>query len=376
MRAAKRAVDDEDDYEGEEEHNGEEGVDDLILALSNRISLRIFRLASRGPITSKTIREKLDISDSVCHERLRHLVDLGLLMKNQQQQEQGSGSSRKEGIYSLTPLGQIVYQTQVVRLYDIAVQNNRFEVLAKIIERNNPVTELQTIAMRGLQTEFLERIENSVGFSNLKPIRFLRSFEDYTYHVRECIRNTKSELYLATRKLDFSTIQVLANLGQRRSSRSFTMTTTTNGSSSNFEKTRMKISVIYSDLDFNIDRRYSPQNGSADFTARSGDMPINYDDENSSFLFQGLGNNPNLSIRKVGKINWSFLVVDKEVAAIEITASRDQQFSFIAGFALENNEVAARLVSCFQEMMVRQQSRSKIDSFFVLPDIEQTSIIK
>jgi DNA-binding HxlR family transcriptional regulator len=372
MRVAKRVVEPEAKNDYEEEGSDSQRVDDLILALSNEISLRIFRLASRGPIASKTIREKLNVSDSVCYERLRHLVDLGLLMKNQQrqQQQQEQRGSKREGVYALTPLGQIVYQTQVVRLYDIAVQNNRFEVLAKIIKRNNPVTELQTIAMRGLQTEFLEWIENSVGFSNLKPIRFLRSFEDYRYHVRECIRKTKSELYLATRKLDFSTIQVLANLGQRKE-RSFQA----NGSIVEMKK----INVIYDDLDYAVRQNRSSD---ATFTPRipygGADNSFNnydeYDDKNS-FLFQGFKTGPNFSICRVAKINSSFLVVDKELVSIEITLlSRDHQSSFIAGFALENEEVATRLISFFQEM-VAEQSRHKIDSLLVLADIEQLRAI-
>jgi DNA-binding HxlR family transcriptional regulator len=357
-------------YDDKEEANGnsEERIDDLIIALSNRTSLRIFRLASRGPIASKTIREKLDISDSVCHERLRHLIDLGLLMKVKQQEEEHRDGSRREGVYTLTPLGQIVYQTQVVRLYDIAAQNNRFEVLAKIIEKNSPVTEIQSVAMKQLQTEFVERIENSVGLSNLKPIKFFRRLEDYTYHIRECMRNATSELYLATRSLDFATIQILANLGQRKR-RSYATTTSATG-----VKNRVKISVIYSELDYAFKINPPHQNRDNAFTSRisyEGDVTTDYSRDNP-FLFSGFKNNPYFSIQKVTKINWSFLAVDKEVAALEITASKD----FVAGFVLENEEVAARLVSYYQEMVAKQEGRPKIiDSLFALADIELTPTI-
>ncbi len=360
MRASKGNVGEEEEEDNLKETSNSREVDDLILALSNRISLRIFRLMSHGPIASKTIREKLDISDSVLHERLRYLVDIGLLMKTRQR-------SGKEGVYGLTPLGQIVYQTQVVRLYDIAAQNNRLDVLARIIEKNSPANEIQNIAIRDLQKDFVERIEDSVGLSNLKPIRFFRRIEDFSYHVRECIRNTKSELYFAAKNLDFAMIQVLANLGQRESF-------STNSSIS--DKSKKRINVIYSNLDYAsyLDRGPQNEGGFTLHSPYSRDMPINSNDNENSFPFQGFKSRPNFSIRKVDKISWSFLVVDKEGVAIEITISRDHQSTFIAGFAFENEDVADRLVSYFQEIAAKQENRiPKIDSFLVLPDIEQVA---
>ena len=114
----------------EENSTSQQQVEDLFLVLSNKTSLRIFRYVSRGGLSAKQLSQKVGISESACRDKLKRLVELSLLVRYEK--------NKREGDYALSPLGQIVYQTQAVRLYDIVVQNNRMQVLSKIIEKNNP----------------------------------------------------------------------------------------------------------------------------------------------------------------------------------------------------------------------------------------------
>src|SRR5579862_7625035 len=75
-------------------------------ALSNGDSLRIFNLAAAGIDASTSVLEKYQFTKKRYYGRLKELVDLGLIFK-------------ENGEYRHTKLGNMVFENQVKNLEDI-----------------------------------------------------------------------------------------------------------------------------------------------------------------------------------------------------------------------------------------------------------------
>src|SRR5487761_1393915 len=279
----------------------------LFSALSNRDCLRVFKLVRRGTVVSEGTLQKLKLSERQYYRKLKQLSALGLIMKDETR------------VYRLTPLGEIVYQNQVVTFYGINAENDILEFISRLIEKNKPTSKSSSAAISDITHELLA--ESNVGLWNLRPVRLFETVEEYDSNVVKCALSTKSELYLATRSLDLGTIRAVLDTAARGA----------------------KINMVYTDW--------------KGFYSNTGSDPLNDLLLAATKSLPGAGElllgSPNVSIHQV-KIPYSFIVADKLHVAIEIADPEDSQ-SFFAGVGLESSELATKLVSYYDEIARRPE---------------------
>jgi predicted transcriptional regulator len=280
----------------------------LFSALSNRDCLRVFKLVRRGTVVSEGTLQKLKLSERQYYRKLKQLSALGLIMKDETR------------VYRLTPLGEIVYQNQVVTFYGINAENDILEFISQLIEKNKPTSKSSSAAISDITHELLA--ESNVRLWNLRPIRLFETIDEYDSNVVRCVLSTKSELYLATRSLDLGTIQAVLDAAARGA----------------------KINMVYTDWKgFYSNTGFDPLNDL--LLAAGNSLP------GARQLLQG---SPSVSIHRI-KIPYSFVVADKLHVAIEIADPEDSR-SFFAGVGLESSELATKLVSYYDEIVKHSQS--------------------
>ena len=255
-------------------------------------------------IASKSTLEKIKLSKAKYYRRIKQLSDLGLVMRDDESDER---------VYKLTPLGEIVYRNQVVTLNRIAADNNIMEVVTNFIFKNKSANKGFESAVKDITQELISK--NDPGLWNLEQIRLFETREEYDSEVVKCASGTKSMLYLATRSLDLGTLQAAMRAAERGA----------------------KVELVYTDWrDFYLEALVDPSNNDL-FEMPSGKFPV------AARLLQ---TNRNISIQRVVKIPYSFVVSDSFRVALEIADPEDTK-SFFAGVELESTELARKLVSYY-----------------------------
>jgi hypothetical protein len=284
---------------------------DLFSALANRDSLRIFRFASEGIPATKGALEQYQFSKKRYYVRLKHLVDLGLVTK-------------QDGAYRHTPFGSIIYENQVKTLSLILAKGNTLELLKKMKQKNKPNESLNAV-ISDLSRQVLRDLETSVGLSNFKPIRLFKFIDEYDKYVTAKASRARSEVYFTSRKFDPLMAESLQRMAQRG----------------------RQVDVLY-----NVGDPSQKREVVSDSVGRKRFLRA----------LQELQTNPSASVRR-GKIPLGFLVVDNLEVAIEITNSDDPQY-FLAGLGLQSELLASRLVSLYEEISKHSRElplSSKID---------------
>lgn len=281
-------------------------------ALSNKDALRIFVLAASGIDASKSSLEKYQFSKKRYYVRLKELVDLGLISKN-------------DGVYKQTPLGTVVYENEVKNLEKIILKKSSLEILNELTQRNS-TDENMAMAISDLSEEVLKDLESSIGLSNLKPIRLFRSWNELGDYVVEIVEKTQSEIYAATRYADFRTFDTIFRAAEK-------------GYRANIIYGK---NAVHSTNPGLVDKLITPQE-----TRRIFDQVISL---------------PSASMRQA-PLPYSFFVVDKLYVAIEMANPRGAD-TFFAGVGFESPSVASNLISQFNVIFANAQSnftRSKIE---------------
>ncbi|MGI0091479.1 MAG: hypothetical protein ACREBS_07205, partial [Nitrososphaerales archaeon] len=148
-------------------------------ALANKDSFRIFGLAARGIDASRDVLARHDFSKKRYYVRLKELVDLGLVAKD-------------EGVYRHTALGSIIYENQVSSLQRILEKRGSLEVLNDLRTKNRSDEKLRS-EISDLSRQVMRDLETSIGLSNLKPIRLLRTGNEFSTHVASIVDAMSSE---------------------------------------------------------------------------------------------------------------------------------------------------------------------------------------
>jgi DNA-binding HxlR family transcriptional regulator len=297
---------------------GRQRFHDLLSVLSNKSSLLIFELASKGTIASKTTLQKLQLSKAQYYRKLKQLCDLGLVMR----EEEGDGENKEA--YKHTPLGEIVYQNQVVTLKRIAADNNIMDVVSKFVLKNKSSNKSFRSAISDVSRALLQE-SGSTGLWNLGRLRFFETIQDYDSYVVNCASCTKTKLYLTSRSLDLTTIEAVMRTAERGA----------------------KVSVVYMDC-----RGFR---STSILAGPLGDLLLAPNDKvpNVAQLLQG--ESSNVSIYRA-KIPYSFVVSDNLQVGMEIADPEDRQ-SFFGGVSLESSNLATKLVSFFDELAKRSETR-------------------
>jgi predicted transcriptional regulator len=278
----------------------DEYLRDLFFALSNRDSLRIFRFASEGIPASKSALEQYQFSKKRYYPRLKQLIGLGLI-------------SKQEGTYKHTPLGAIIYENQIRTLSQLLVKSNTLQLLNNLKQKNKPSESLNAV-ISDLSRKVLTDLESTVGLSNFKPIRLFKTMEDYDSYVVAKASRARSQVYFASRNAGPRMADALLRIAQRG----------------------RQVDAIF-DFGRGLQKKMV-------------DVPASGSIARREFLIavQQLQTNPSASIMK-GKIPFGFLVTDNLEIAIEIANPEDPQ-SFLIGLGLQNEALASRLISFYEEL--------------------------
>ncbi len=271
-------------------------VRDIHSALSNSDSLRIFNLAAEGIDASTSVLEKHQFTKKRYYGRLKELVDLGLVYKN-------------EGEYKQTALGKMIFDSQVKSLEQILVKRKNLEAISEIKRTaGNELKDPSSV----LSQEFLGDLEESTGVANLQPTKFFGTWNDLSSYVAVRIDTMKSELYSATRYVDFRTADSALNAAKRG----------------------CKIHLLHSN-----------RNGLSTKLQLMGNLMAH---PKALSVFKELSSNPNIIVAEA-TVPYSFLVMDNSEVGIEIVNPEDP-YSFFFGLTFVNADLAVKLILHYDEI--------------------------
>jgi hypothetical protein len=167
-------------------------------ALSNGDSLRIFNLAAQGIDASTSVLAKYQFTKKRYYGRLKELVDLGLIAK-------------EDGEYRHTMLGRMVFKSQVRNLEQILLNRN------DIVEAVAGVNKIANGSIEAEKTqELMMDLETSDGMTNHEPVKFFDNWNELSMDVAIEIEAMKSDLFVATRYVDFRTAEAAPQRGDAR----------------------------------------------------------------------------------------------------------------------------------------------------------------
>ncbi len=281
----------------------------FLSALSNKDSLLVFELASRGAIASNTAFQMMKISRAKYHRKLRELVELGLILKDE------------EGAYRQTPIGEIIYQIHVVTLRRIAADTNLLRMMVKFNLKNKSSNKNFEGVVREITREVIAR--SDPGLWALSQLRLTETLEHYFASVINLVSNTKNELYLVARSVELPMIDALIAAVERS----------------------VKINFVYTDW--------------GGFYSKSSVDPIddllNAASKNNPSAAKLSNSAPGISIKRV-ETHYGFVVSDNRHVMLEIADPQDSK-SFIGGIGLENELVANRLIAYYAKLVQKPQLR-------------------
>ncbi|MDA4131235.1 MAG: hypothetical protein OK457_10730, partial [Thaumarchaeota archaeon] len=251
--------------------------------------------------------------------RLKELVDLGLVFKN-------------EGEYKHTPLGSMIFENQVKSLEQILVRKKSVEAISQI-KKNADVVSANAIDP-SLSQEFIGDLEESTGVANLQPTKFFGTWTGLSSHVALKIEMMKSEFYVASRYVDFRTAESALRAAKRG----------------------CKVNLLHSN-----------RNGLSTKLQLMGNLMAH---PKALSVFKELTTNPNIMLGEAS-IPYSFLVIDNSDVGIEIVNPEDP-YSFFFGLEFENSDLAAKLISHFVEI----SKRAERDTIAAIIESNQASLQK
>ena len=266
-------------------------------ALANRDSLLIFNLAAEGIEGSLSMLGKYRLSKKRYYTRLKELVGLGLLQK-------------QEGEYRHTALGTLVYENEVQGLKRILLSRSSIEVLQSLKSHTRDPEGLGVVD--SISRELLKELESRLGLSGLRPVRLFRSWDELVSEVAQFIDGMRSDLYVATRYVDFRTTES-ALRGASRGCR---------------------INIIH-----------SSRGGLSTKLQVLGNLMGNPKALNT---FWNLVRSPNVSMGQA-EVPYSFIVIDGLDVGIEIVDPSDP-YSFFLGLRFQSPTLAQRLISYFNDL--------------------------
>ena len=269
----------------------------IFSTLSNEDALKIFELAAKGIDANGSVLDENHFSKKRYYVRLRKLVEMGLVAK-------------ENGSYVHTPLGSIVYENQVSSLKRILAKKGSLEILSDLQRRNKSDKALQS-AILDLSQEVLKDVETTIGFSNLKPIKLMKTWSEFTNHVSTIAILAHAEVYIAARSIDSKIAGAALKAAEKG----------------------CIVEIIYSRI-----REYSTPN---EMNPKTREDLLN--------VMDSLRAHPNVKLRRSGML-YSFFVIDKLSVAIEIPHPGVID-SFFLGVSFQSPNIAAKLEDCFDEIV-------------------------
>ncbi len=272
-------------------------------ALSNGDSLRIFNLAADGIDASTSVLQKYQFTKKRYYGRLKELVDLGLIVKD-------------DGEYRHTSLGKLVFESQVKDLEQILQRKNG---AAATVEME--ITSDVSIRREMIPRKLLTDVEISADTKSSEPVRFFQDWNELSMDVATEIETMQKELYVASRYVDFRTADAALRAAKKG----------------------CKVRILH-----------SPRNGLSTKSQLMGNLMGH---PKALAVFKELTTHPNIVLCET-IIPYSFLVIDGQIVGLEIVDPEDP-YSFFFGLKIRSEGLATKMTSHF-EALVRNAEKDSI----------------
>jgi predicted transcriptional regulator len=153
---------------------------EVLSVLSKNDALTIFLMANEGIKSELDTPTKLGLTKKQYYTRLKQLVDLGLLIKNNE-------------FYMQTAFGTVVYQKHIVGLTN-NIKNSKYLQMVDILKSNRKFNDKDIM-------EFISKVEPQINsdLESTKNSILVSSYEDMVRKILEMTEFAQSEILLVTR---------------------------------------------------------------------------------------------------------------------------------------------------------------------------------
>lgn len=174
-------------------------LEDILGALADKHSIRIFKQASTGLKSGQSGLEKIGLTKKQFYSRLKKLVNLGLISKG-------------EGVYKHTSLGTLVNSTQIKPMEEALI--DYWDLLA-IDELKQSKLIPQQERERIIQSIINEtRLKNYLTQES-QPIKIIKTYDELTREVLRLIDLARSEIFIASRYYEPNvSLRMMKKLGE------------------------------------------------------------------------------------------------------------------------------------------------------------------
>ncbi|MFC1754603.1 hypothetical protein ACFL96_14600 [Thermoproteota archaeon] len=156
-------------------------IEDILHALSNEYSIKIFKQTSTGLKSGKSGLEKTGLTKKQFYSKLNRLVDLGLVFKT-------------KGVYKQTSLGTLVNSTQIKPLEEALINYWNLRAIDELKQSKViPSQEQEKIAQ-----SIINKNKYSIQDEN-QPSKILNTYDELTKEVIRLISLAENEIYIASR---------------------------------------------------------------------------------------------------------------------------------------------------------------------------------
>jgi hypothetical protein len=280
-------------------------------ALSNKDALRIFNMAAEGINASLDVLSANNFTKKRYYVRLKELLELGLVYKD-------------KGVYRHTALGTLIFENQVKNLRQILFKRSSIQILQDL-KRKKDLSGTEKDAIDEISHEVLKDLESSLGLSNLKPVRLFRTWNELSAETALSVEEATSELYVATRYVDFRTAESALGAAKRG----------------------CKICIIH-----------SPRSGLSPKLQLIGNLMTH---PKAVGIFKELSHHQNVTMKEA-ELPYSFIVIDSIKVGIEIVNPQDP-YSFFLGLMFESPGLASKLIAHFKEIAASGTTDSIYERF-------------
>ncbi len=269
-------------------------LEKLFSAAANIDAIRIFYAAKSGIGSSTQAIRDLDLTQKKYYTHLKRLIDADLI-------------ERVDGAYKHTTLGKIGFKLAEAFMTAI-VQKDRLVLIDKLTKAKNITVEETEEIMRSIlkDTNIVpgERMSDILG-----PVRMADTWEKVVQDVTEYLNKSQEDVYFATQYLDTKVVDAVFGASNRGVKLNFLI------SDKNQIASGLKMLV--------------------------GSLFTNPKAIKSLF---SMLNSPTLQVRTVD-IPYTFIVVDRKFAMVEVTKPYTKTFSL--GFFFHNERLCERLIESF-----------------------------
>jgi hypothetical protein len=212
------------------------------------------------------------------------------------------------------------------------VKKNNLEVINEL--KKNREADSKNKMSSIFSGELMSDLEESTGVANLQAVRFFSTWNELSSHVALKVETMKSELYVASRYVDFRTADSALRAAKRG----------------------CKVNLLHSN-----------RNGLSTKLQLMGNLMAH---PKALSVFKELTTHPNVILGEA-TVPYSFLVIDNYEVGIEIV-NPENPYSFFFGLEFENPDLAQKLISHYVEI----SRHAEADSIAAIIETNEASLQK